>query len=83
MKLSLLQRGDGIDGGPILVAGVADIIKVEGARRDRMKKRISRNDKLEALKKESERALIDHWRLAPDKRSPFLRKRVRIQASCL
>jgi len=52
-----------------------------------MKKRTSRKDKLEALKRESELALRDQirrlLRQPPDKRTHFLRKRIGIQGSCL
>ena len=52
-----------------------------------MKKRTSRKDKLEALKRESELVLRDQirrlLRQAPDKRTHFLRKRIGIQESCL
>jgi len=52
-----------------------------------MKRRASRSDKLEALKRESDRALREQirrlLRLAPQERTHFLRKRVGVRASCL
>ncbi len=52
-----------------------------------MKSRKSRNEKLEALKLESERALREQiqrlLRLPPNQRTHFLRKRVGFNASCL
>ena len=52
-----------------------------------MKRRVTRKEKLEALKKETELALIDQIRrllaLPPEKRTHFLRKRVGIRMSCL
>jgi hypothetical protein len=52
-----------------------------------VKKRITRKDKLEALKRESELALHDQirrlLRQPPDKRTHFLRKRIGIRGSCL
>jgi hypothetical protein len=52
-----------------------------------MKKRLTRKDKLEALTKESDLALIDQIRrlraLPPDRRTHFLRKRVAFRISCL
>lgn len=52
-----------------------------------MKKRITRKEKLAALKKESELVLIDQIRrwqaLPPDRRTNFLRRRIGFQMSCL
>jgi hypothetical protein len=52
-----------------------------------MKRRVSRNERLEALKKESDLALRDQIRrllaLPPERRTHFLRKRVGIRMSCL
>ena len=52
-----------------------------------MKKRRTRNEKLDALRVATERAQreqIRRWlRLPPDRRTHFLRKRIGIQASCL
>jgi hypothetical protein len=52
-----------------------------------MKRSRSRNDRLEALKWESERALRAQirrlLRLPPEKRTHFLRKRIALRASCL
>lgn len=51
------------------------------------RKRITRKEKLEALKKESDLALRDQIRrllsLPPDQRTHFLRKRISYRASCL
>lgn len=52
-----------------------------------MKKRTTRTEKLEALKKESELVLTDQIRrllaLPPERRTNFLRKRVAYRISCL
>ena len=52
-----------------------------------MKKRVTRKEKLDALKKESELALRDQIRrllaLPPERRTHFLRKRVGYRMSCL
>jgi hypothetical protein len=51
------------------------------------KKRVTRQEKLEALKKESELALRDQIRrlldLPPNRRTHFLRKRLEYGGSCL
>lgn len=56
-------------------------------KRPAVKKKNSRKDKLEALRLESERALIDQIRralaLPPDRRTHFLRKRIGFRMSCL
>ncbi len=52
-----------------------------------MKKRVTRKEKLEALKKESELAERDQIRrllaLPPERRTNFLRKRIGYRMSCL
>ncbi|MFN0168027.1 MAG: hypothetical protein ACKV22_16505 [Bryobacteraceae bacterium] len=52
-----------------------------------MRKKNSRKDKLEALRQESERALVEQIRralaLPPDRRTNFLRKRIGFRMSCL
>ena len=52
-----------------------------------MKKRVSRKEKLAALKKESELVLIDQIRrlqaLPADRRTNFLRRRIGFRMSCL
>jgi hypothetical protein len=52
-----------------------------------MKKRVTRKMKLEALKKESDLALLDQIRrwqaLPPERRTNFLRKRIAYRMSCL
>ena len=81
-----------IDGSPILVASLADIIRSKRAAnrpRDRavidvleklLKPRISRAARLAAVGRENERALRDmirRWQaLPPGRRTNFLRKRV-------
>jgi hypothetical protein len=51
------------------------------------KKRVTRKEKLEALKKESElvsRDQIRRWQaLPPERRTHFLRKRLEYRVSCL
>jgi hypothetical protein len=52
-----------------------------------MKKKITRKEKLEALKKESDLVQLDQIRrwlaLPPNRRTHFLRKRVAYRISCL
>jgi hypothetical protein len=52
-----------------------------------VRKKNSRKDKLEALRQESERALVEQIRralaLPPDRRTNFLRKRIGFRMSCL
>jgi hypothetical protein len=52
-----------------------------------MKQRVTRKEKLAALKKESDLALRDQIRrllaLPPERRTQFLRKRVGLRMSCL
>lgn len=68
-----------LDGAKLLVANLADVTKTS--------KRITRKARLEALKKESDRALRDQIRrwqaLPPDRRTHFLRRRVAYRVSCL
>ncbi len=89
-----------LGGYSLLVADLADIIKSKraaGRAKDRAvleilekaldEKKITRTDKLEALKRESDLALREQirqlLRLPPEKRTHFLRKRVGILATCL
>jgi len=92
-----------LDGSAILVADLADVVRSKraaGRPRDRACWRFcrgpsmkrpratpARQRKLDALRRESDRALRDQIRrllaLPPDRRTHFLRKKIAFQASCL
>jgi hypothetical protein len=94
-------REVGFDGAKLQVASLADLIKSKKAAGDRVieqswkfskdpcmkTKRITRKQKLAALKKESELALVDQIRrwqaLPPDRRTNFLRKKISYTMSAL
>jgi predicted nucleotidyltransferase len=88
----LRRRASRVDlgGYELLVASLADIIqskRAAGRPQDYMKQRKLRLTKYEALRLESERALVEqirrHLALPMEKRTHFLRKRIGFTASCL
>ncbi len=72
------------EGHVLLVADLADVV---ASKRAAPKRRITRREKLQALKAESERVQkeqIRAWqRLPPEQRTNFLRKRIGPLSSCL